>query len=63
MTKKPSKASVNVYNALRDNPEEIIKWCEQEILEYQNLIKLIKKGKQLVNSSVLVTGKVPAREG
>ena len=45
MTKKPSKASVNVYNALRDDPEEIIKWCESEIEAYRELMKLIEKGR------------------
>lgn len=37
--------SNNFYNALKNNPEEIIKWCESEIKEYEKLIKLIKKGK------------------
>ena len=30
------------YEALRDNPQEIIDWAEREIKEYQKLIKLIK---------------------
>ena len=32
----------NMYSALKDNPEEIIKWAEAEIKEYKKLIKLIK---------------------
>ncbi len=38
-----SKAK-DFYGTLKDNPEEIIKWCEAEIKEYKKLIKLIKKG-------------------
>lgn len=34
--------SDNFYN-LKDNPKEIIEWCESEIKEYQKLIDLIKK--------------------
>lgn len=33
----------NFLDTLKKNPEEIIKWCEEEIKEYQKLIKLIKK--------------------
>lgn len=41
----PSECSVNMFNALKDRPEEIIKWCHDEIKAYKDLIKLIKKGK------------------
>ena len=37
------KKSNNFFEALKTNPQEIIKWAEREIKEYQNLIKLIKK--------------------
>jgi hypothetical protein len=33
----------NFYNALKDNPKEIIKWCRAEIKEYERLIKLLSK--------------------
>jgi len=33
----------NFYKALKDNPEEVIEWCEAEIREYKKLIKIIKK--------------------
>ena len=36
-----SKAD-NWYQALRDNPEEIIEWARAEIREYKKLIKIIK---------------------
>jgi hypothetical protein len=29
--------------ALKNNPKEIIEWCESEIREYQKLISLLKK--------------------
>jgi len=32
----------NVFEALKNNPQEIIEWCENEIKEYKKLIKLIK---------------------
>lgn len=37
-----NKAADNMYIALKDNPEEILKWCEEEIAAYKELIKLIK---------------------
>ncbi len=30
------------YNALKDDPEAIIEWCEKEIEAYKELIELIK---------------------
>jgi hypothetical protein len=39
-------AAENFFNALKDDPEAIIKWCEEEIEEYQKLIKMIKKSKE-----------------
>ena len=42
MTKK-KRGSENLFEALKNDPEAIIKWCEVEIREYQNLIKLVKK--------------------
>lgn len=39
-----SKASNNFYNALKDDPKAIVKWCKDEIKEYQKLIKLIEGG-------------------
>ena len=36
-------ASDEFYKGLRDDPESIIKWCEEEIEQYQKLISLIKK--------------------
>ena len=44
MTKKTSEAD-NFYNALKDDPEEILKWCESEIEAYKELVKLIEKGR------------------
>ena len=41
--KKINGASQNVYNALKDNPQEIIEWCEAEIAEYKKLIEIIQK--------------------
>lgn len=35
-----------MYKALKDNPEEIIEWCENEIKEYEKLIQLIKNNKE-----------------
>ncbi len=32
----------SLFEALKDNPGEIIKWAESEIKEYEKLIKLIK---------------------
>jgi hypothetical protein len=40
VTEKPSETFLKT---LKDNPGEIIDWCNREIKEYQNLIKLIKK--------------------
>lgn len=37
-----SKAD-NFFETLKDNPQEIIEWCEAEIKEYKKLIKIIKK--------------------
>ena len=31
------------FENLKNNPDEIIKWCKNEIEEYNKLIKLIKK--------------------
>mgnify|MGYP006296100235 CR=1 FL=1 len=39
--KEPSKANT-FFEALKDNPEEIIEWAEAEIREYRKLIRLIK---------------------
>lgn len=36
-------ASENMYKALKDDPKAIIAWCEEEIEQYKNLIKLVKK--------------------
>lgn len=44
-TPKKDREAKNFYNALKDNPEAIIAWCEKEIAEYQALIALIKKKK------------------
>ena len=33
----------NMYEALKNNPQEIIDWCNREIAEYQKLKKLIIK--------------------
>ena len=38
-----SKKAENFYNTLKDNPFEIIEWCEAEIAEYQKLIEIIQK--------------------
>jgi hypothetical protein len=42
MTKK-NEACENWFETLRDNPEDIIKWCREEIEQYEKLIELIKK--------------------
>jgi len=39
---KEKQASKNRFNFIKNNPEEIIKWCEYEIGEYKKLIKLLK---------------------
>lgn len=39
------------YEALKNNPEEVIKWAEAEIKEYKKLIKLIKNGLQTKTKS------------
>jgi endonuclease III len=36
-------AANEFYKELKDNPENIIKWCEEEIDQYQKLIGLIKR--------------------
>ena len=36
-------AHKNFYNALKDDPKAILKWCDDEIEEYKKLKKLIKK--------------------
>lgn len=41
-----SKAD-NFFERLKDNPQEIIEWCEAEIKEYKKLIKLIKNETRL----------------
>jgi len=46
MNKKENDAANNLYTSLRDNPKEIIEWCEREIKEYKKLIKLIKNKKK-----------------
>lgn len=35
------KASENFFESLKNDPDAIIEWCETEIREYKNLIKLI----------------------
>ena len=37
-----SQSAKNFYNALKDDPDAIIKWCEEEIEAYEELIKLIR---------------------
>jgi len=32
----------NIFEALKNDPQAIIDWCENEIKEYKKLIKLIK---------------------
>ena len=36
-------AHKNFYNALKNDPQAILKWCDEEIKAYQELKKLIKK--------------------
>ena len=36
------QSAENFYNSLKDDPEAIIKWCEEEIEAYKELIKLIQ---------------------
>ena len=43
MKKTDSKKAKNFYNALKDNPQEIIEWCEAEIEEYKKLIEIIQR--------------------
>jgi len=43
--KKEKRQSENWFEALREDPKEIIAWCRSEIREYQNLIKLIESEK------------------
>ena len=33
----------NFFEALKDDPKEIIAWAKREIKEYEQLIKLIEK--------------------
>jgi len=41
------KSSVEEFaDTIRDNPQEIIQWCEREIAEYQKLIRILKKRKK-----------------
>ena len=39
-------AHKNFYNALKDDPKAILKWCDEEIEEYKKLKKLIKKNER-----------------
>ena len=39
--KEKTKAQ-QFYETLKDNPQEIIDWCYEEIEEYKKLIKIIK---------------------
>lgn len=41
--KKSTSKAQNFFNAIKDDPEEIIAWAEREIAEYRKLIMLIKK--------------------
>lgn len=41
--KQKSEAD-NFLDALKNNPEKVIEWCESEIKEYKKLIKLIRMG-------------------
>lgn len=38
-----STKAENWFETLKDNPSEIISWCEAEIREYKRLIKIIKR--------------------
>jgi hypothetical protein len=40
--KQSKNQAKNFYTGLKDDPESIIKWCEEEIEAYQELIKLVK---------------------
>lgn len=40
MTK--NKAANNFFESLKDNPQEIIAWCKEEINAYERLIELIE---------------------
>jgi len=42
-TMKKETAPKNLFNALKDNPEKIIKWAENEIKLYKELIELVKE--------------------
>ncbi len=41
-TKKEKGASSFFFEAIKDDPQAIIEWCEREIEQYQSLIRLIK---------------------
>ena len=40
---KKTSASKKIADTIKNNPKEIIKWAKSEILEYQKLIKILKK--------------------
>ena len=40
--KKESKAQ-DFADTIRNDPKAIIKWCKEEIAEYQKLIKILEK--------------------
>ena len=41
--KKLKRPASNMFESLKNNPQEIIDWCDREIREYQYLKKLIQK--------------------
>ena len=41
----------NFFNALKDNPEEIIRLAKTEIREYQKLIELVRKKQQYIKTN------------
>ena len=43
MKKNKKSAAHNFFESLKDDPEAIIEWCEDEIKEYKKLIKLMKE--------------------
>lgn len=48
----------NFFEALKDNPQEVIEWAEAEIKEYKKLIKLIKKSVKPPRKPVIPINKV-----
>jgi len=44
--KKKNSPAEDFFDSIKNNPQEIIDWCQSEIEEYKKLIRLLEEGKK-----------------